>query len=402
MKKFFRSIALSTIALAVIAGNAMAYQITLDVSGERTQSRNATQGNVKAAYYNPAGLVNLTEGIHVDLGNRFLYLKTTTELASGLESESETWTTLLPNAALVWRTGNGALFLTFDIREGGAGGLWEDADSINVLGSLSTPAFNSTTLSMIEGTTYTFGVTLGGAARLSNMLAISGGVRYLSQTKYQYFEGLLVSNGAAAEFKNTSAYGWQGIAGVMLTPMEGLNLTLQFTTETLKTGETISTTRAGVDTYASYTSWSPAMIAFGAGYTVAPGVEVQLSYNYTLEGSLSYGGVYKYDRANGNGHVFGVGAEYKIMDLLTASFGISYHDDRTHPNNNNDPSDPGFDKFVIGFGAIVTPMQNLNIDFGFSYQIFMEAEGETAGVVVTTHNRDAYVIGLGVSYGLAL
>ena len=397
MKKFFRTIALSTIALAVIAGNAMAYQITLDVSGERTQSRNATQGTTKAAYYNPSGLVNLPEGIHVDLGNRILNLVTTVENTAGQEAISNTWTLMLPNAAAVWRVGAGALFLTFDIREGGAGGSWiDDLEAVNVLNG----TVGNTNITGAEGTTYTYGISFGGAARLNNMLAFTGGVRLLQQNKYNYYEGNFVNFGAIAEYKNTSAYGWQGFLGFMVTPMEGLNITFNYVSETLKTGETASRFRNGSTTYASYTSWSPNMIALGVGYTVAPGVEIQLSYNLTLEGSMSYGGVYKYDRDNGPASVFGLGAEYKLMDLLSVSFGLSYHDDRTHEVRNNDPTDPSMDKVVLGAGVVITPMPGLSIDLGMSYHMYLESTYTTGGVDVFTYNRNAFVMGFAVSYGI--
>ena len=397
MKKLFRSIALSTIALAVIAGNAMAYQITLDVSGERTQSRNATQGNVKAAYYNPAGLVNLPEGIHVDVGNRILYSKTTVENAAGKEAVSETWTTLLPNAAAVWRVGSGALFITFDICEAGGGGSWlNDPEAMGVL-KPATPGLTGS-----EGTAYTFGTTLGGAARLNNMLAIYGGVRYLQETRYTVYEGPSVNNATLAEFENTSAYGWQGVAGIMITPMESINITFHYVSETLKTGEKQSKFRNATETFEPYTSWSPNVIAVGLGYTVTPGVEIQISYNYTIEGSMSYGGQTKYESGNGGTSVYGLGAEYKVMDMLTVSFGMSYLDDSSHPTKMSDPTDPTFDTVIFGAGVVVTPMPGLNIDLGMSYHIFWESNYEVAGADFYTYNRDAFVMGIGVSYAVSL
>jgi long-chain fatty acid transport protein len=410
MKKFFRSIALSTIAIAVIVGNAMAYQLTLDVSGERTQSRNATQGSIKAAYYNPAGLVNLPEGFHVDLGNRILYLKTTTEVSPvGLESESETWTTLLPNAAVAWRIGGGALFLTFDIREGGAGGFWNDVASMNLLGYALNPAgFGMTAgtnslLTLVELSTYTYGVTLGGAFRLADWLAVSGGIRYLQKNSSGYFEGLAVAGGLLYNRLERSAYGYQGILGAMITPMQGLNIALNFTSMTVKTGKTEKEMVTGFDLAAeAVEDWSPAMLAFGVGYTVAQGVEVQLSYNCTFNGESSYAQTFRFDRNNDADHAFGLGTEYKLMDLLTVSFGLSYHITGTSESQNIDPTDPSFDKMVIGAGAVISPMEGLQIDLGLSYQIFFEADGTNNAMApaVMTHNRDAFVMGLGIAYSL--
>jgi len=406
MKKFFRSIALSTIALAVIVGNAMAYQLTLDVSGERTQSRNATQGKIQAAYYNPAGLVNLAEGFHVDLGNRILYLKTENSIDANaiasigaMEATSETWTTLLPNAAAAWRMGAGALFLTFDIREGGAGGYWNDAGSCDLIGfALTTNQLMGTTglIRQIQLTTYTYGVTIGGSFRLADWIAVSGGVRYLQKQATGYFEGFAVAAGQLYQRLAQNSYGWQGVAGLMITPMQGLNIALNFTTMTVKTGKEKKYLSGHIRLAdATVSDWSPAMLAVGIGYTVAEGVEVQLSYNCTFEGESSYNQNFRFDRANDASHAIGLGTEYKLMDMLTASFGLSYHIDGRSKAQNLNPTDPAFDKLVIGAGLVLSPMQGLAIDLGMSYQIFFESEGNSRnvglGFVNMTHNRDAVV-----------
>lgn len=407
MKKLFGSIALTIVAVVMVASGAMAYQATLNVTGERMQSTNATVGTVQAAYYNPAGLVTLAEGFYIDLGNRILGLNKTAETDGGIESESETWTFLLPNAAFVWRVGNGALFVNFGIFDGGAGGSWDDADSMTVLSG------NSVLLSSIEGTSYTYGVTLGGSAKLNDMLSFSGAVRYLQYSSVTEYEGAGVTGLGLPESTTSSAYGWQGVFGIMLTPMQGLNVTVQYTTETVLTGKKESELANGMDiTTSSVTEWKPNMLQFGIGYEVAQGVEIQLSYNLTLDGESFFaynersGG--KYDDPS---HMIGIGAQYRLMDLLAFSFGMSYHIDGTAPSNGRgDPTNPQLDKLAIGAGVVITPMQNLNIEASISYSFYFEDEGrytlQMSGMSIPlgnrTTNQNALVFGLGVSYGLSM
>lgn len=447
MKKFFGSIALSTIALVVIAGNAMAYQYTLDTSGERTQSRAALAGNVKAAYYNPAGLVNLKDGVHVDLGTRMVFVNKTTDFENfdaatnaaiqinGKSLESSTVSYAVPNAAVVFKSGSGALYATLDIREGGGGGHWELEDSdglrgavaaivlgggngnIGALNNLQVVQNFQTYLDDLEFSSYTFGITFGGAFRLNEMIAVSGGVRYLHQIKSLdagYNSGV---SSAMPDSATMWASGWQGVMGIMFTPMAGLNIAINYMTETYKMGEWEVKNRDGstytttdlLDTDAlSSNDWSPAMLTFGVGYEVAQGVGIMLSYNLTLDGEWIIDGTAKYKRANDASHVIGLGTEYKLMDMVAVSFGMSYRITATSSAQNNDYTDPGFNALVFGVGAVITPMQNLDIDLAFSYVYCFESEfnGRSAtnptALTQMTHNQNAIFIGLGVSYGLEM
>lgn len=422
MKKFLVVLGVLVCAFALVSGDVFAFQEAFSVSGHRTQSRNATVGTIDAAYYNPAGLTKLQDGLFLDLGNRVLGLTTKTEVAKSpftalggynTESKSSTVTYLLPNAAVAYKTGKAAVFYTFDIREGGAGGKWSGADDMHVVGTplvakmgnpttgftpwnlpADTLVFNGVVNSLdnIEMTTYTFGHTLGGAYDLTDKIAISGGLRYLKKT-----------SDAKVEFKNGSEMkmllnyeGYAGFVGLLVSPIEGLNLSAQYQGRSTKLGTTEDANKA--------TSISPSVLYLGAGYKVMPELEVQFSYTceFTKAWKKDWNRDWPYDDRSKNKQVFGLGAEYTVMPALIASAGVAYKTNDTSVEKNYDPTDPSFNEIDFGLGAVYKVMPNLSVEIGAAYNYYLESKGKstdpTKYLGEYTHNRNAWVVGLGVSY----
>lgn len=425
MKKFFSVMAIC-LAVAMVASTAFAYQEAFDIAGHRTQSRNAANGTIDAAYYNPAGLVAMQDGLYIDLGNRVLGLTTKSELVGlaqlgklaagkGTKVESSTITWLLPNAALVYKQGNGAVFYTFDIREGGAGGTWDKAESISVLTD-QTIAAATLGFKKIEASTYTLGHTLGASAKLNDMLTISGGLRYLtkySTLKYDLLaaKATFLANGYQDEYK-FSWVGYTGFFGVMLTPVKELNVAIQYQGRTMKLANSVDFKHPiDPDVEQDTESLSPSILLVGVGYKLTPELEVMLSYNreftkgklvagnYALGNELNY-----YDRYNTDKQVFGLGVEYKVNQALLVSAGVSYKLTETNEKNNTDPTNPGFNEYDLGAGLKYAVMPNLDVQFGAAYNIYEESKGKSNAIIPGTwvdiikHNRSAWVVGLGVTY----
>jgi long-subunit fatty acid transport protein len=395
MKKFLVVLGVCLFAFAFVAGDLLAYQEAFNIAGHRTQSRNAASGTIDAAYYNPAGLVALKEGLYVDLGNRILSLTTNSEIpAAGLESESSTITYLLPNLALVYKTGSGALFGTMDIREGGAGGVWDDPESLTLVGTIIggvNPALggNIAASDKLEMSTYTFGYTLGGAFAVNDMVKFAGGLRYFRKISDAETTGAPAIAGGDLTF-HSSLDGYGGFVGLMVSPITELNVSVQYQGKVMKYGRD--------DLSGNEPSISPSILLLGVSYKVLPELEVMFSYNreFTAEQEKP-AGVFWFDEKNKDKQVFGLGAEYRVNDMILASAGASYKMTATADENNSNPLDPGFNELDLGLGAVITVMPGLNVEVGAAYNIYQEAENDGVPTVIK-HNRDAWVVGFGVNY----
>lgn len=391
MKKFLVVLGVCLFAFAFVAGDLLAYQEALNISGHRTQSRNAASGTIDAAYYNPAGLVDMKEGLYIDLGNRVLGLTTESDMTAlgAAESESSTITYLLPNAALVYRAGAGAVFYTMDIREGGAGGTWDDADGItNIQGTLIAAGIpGAAVVGMTEwvATTYTFGHTLGGTFAINDMFTFAGGMRY-----FKKIQDIEITGSALDGEYHSSWEGYTGFVGIMAKPIKELNISVQYQGKSAKYGKNSFPTQEGD------LSISPSILLLGVSYKVMPELEVMFSYNreFTAEEEKP-AGEFWFDDKDTDKQVFGLGAEYRVNEMILASAGVSYKLTGTADENNSDMFDPAFDEIDFGLGAVITVMPGLNIEAGAAYNLYMESENATGTII---HNRSAWVVGLGVSY----
>ena len=81
----------------------------------RTGARNAATDAPDAAVYNPAGLINLENGIHISIGNQSLFRNPTHEYDMGLgegpkkySQKGADW--LLPNIYGTWKKKNIAVY----------------------------------------------------------------------------------------------------------------------------------------------------------------------------------------------------------------------------------------------------------------------------------------------------
>jgi long-subunit fatty acid transport protein len=405
MKKCLVVLSVIVFALAFVASDLMAYQESFDSAGHRTQSRNAANGTIDAAYYNPTGLLAMKDGLFVDVGNRILSLTTKTKIntnlgvtPSGHETESSTMSYLLPNLALVYKAGKAAAFYTLDIRGGGAGGEWSGKDA-QALAALMGAGASAQYFTKIEGTTYTLGHTLGGSFALTDMVSLSAGLRYF-QYQSEMTKTIVSPAGKTTIESETTMDGYAPFIGVQVAAMQGLNISLQFQGRSFLIGEEVTSTTGAPTTESEDVTVQPSVLYFGAGYTVMPGLEVMLSYTREFTAEHSYGNEYLWDKGDSDKQVFGLGAEYTVAPGILVSAGLAYKLTGTAAENNNYPPDPSFNEIDLGFGGVYTAMPGLNFQLAFAYNIYSESEYKPTGAptAVMKHNRSAWVIGLGVSY----
>ena len=131
MKKTMKFLQINTLALllAVFTAGNVNGQIdnlaNLSPDYVRTGARNAATDAADAAVYNPAGLNQLEEGIHLSIGNQSLFRKPSHEYDLGLGEGRKKYTQdgadwLLPNIYAAWRKKNLAVYGGYYISGGGA------------------------------------------------------------------------------------------------------------------------------------------------------------------------------------------------------------------------------------------------------------------------------------------
>jgi len=413
MKKL--NVLLMALAITLAFGvSAFAYQYNLTPSSERLQSNYAASGTVDAAYYNPAGLTQLKDGLYIDLGSRTLYLTKTTKglgvtgASGGSDSkvESKQWSPAIPNLAVAYKTEKGAFFYTLAVQDGGAGGSWDlgtGAESICVGLFAGTPLAGYDDFGRkVDASVFYLGHTIGGAYKLNDMISVGAGFRVLQKIQTAEIKLTNPGDGTTKMDFEYSEWGYTPLLGIMATPMDGLNIALQYQPGLTLEGTTIMKINGGGaaagTTKSKSTTYKPAYLALGIGYTVMEGLDVSCSYIFEFSGAIHQDNVIIEQGHAKDTHKIGIGAQYQIMPLLAVSVGTMFQTSDTADKYNQDYSNAAFNQLNVGGGVVITPLEGLNVEVTVSDQIYFESKYKTGGTLLMTHNQNALLFGIGVNY----
>ncbi len=398
----------------------------------RTLNQNATTG-VTAAYFNPAGLVFLPDGIHISISNQSIF-QTKTSATTDARYRNEEWegtvtAIAFPNIYVAYKTGNMAFAGGFVPIGGGGGAVYDDglpyfesslASAVGIPAQYVSDQYpaeagNITGYSMdaeFEGTSVYYGFQGVGAYKISDMISVGLGVRYImaKNTYVGALENMAFSSqnvpvlpaGAAVEVdaeRTGSAMSF--ILSAHLTPMEGAALSLRYETSAPLELENATTTDGSglFPDKAKTKSSMPAMLAIGVGYAVSPALTVQGSFNYYMNTSVDWVDEIVDDIETGNaemelsgltlageeitiddflenGFEVGVGAEYTLSDKLTASAGFLMAKAGKLEIYNNS-LDFSLDSNTLGggIGYMISPTMQLNV--GCAITMYSDGDNES-------------------------
>ncbi len=372
------------LALAVLVSVPLAFSAIITNTNQsvgyfRLLARNASL-DIDAVYYNPAGLVKLQDGFHLALHNQSIWQdKTITNDFPLLNSGQYVGTVRVPfypDFYAVYKSGPLALSFGFGPNGGGgtanyATGLPEFETGISglptMLSLMGLPTTKySADINFKGGSTY-LGFQVNASYALSDMFSVAAGVRYISaKNTYtgaianvmvnpnmpayglsgamipaaQLF-AMLGQSGYAALFANKAVdveqtgTGITPLFGLMVTPVDGLVLTLRYEFNT-KLELTNTTTQD--DTKALYPPNGlfpdgaktrndiPAILALGGSYAIIPELRAHVSYTLTFDKNANWDGREKLVDSNAYDLAFGL--EFDLTNSLTLSAGYmktSYH-----------------------------------------------------------------------------
>lgn len=364
----------------------------------RLANRNAATDAADIVIYNPAGLVSLSDGFHLNVSNQTLVRRPehtftdplTLETVS-FEQDSPDW--FVPNVyaaytqdrwsafAGVYIPGNGA---SLDYPDGsittrriGAGVLQQvNQEFLDAVGQVGYTAIAGES---IEASSLYLTGTIGGAYRISDFVSIAAGVRYIRAEND--IEGeLTITGGALGEATpdmplvvdvEQSADGWGGVFGIQVVPIEELVLALRYESRvSLNFKDDVNGSDNISDAAGLFTDGGrnrrdfPAMIGFGASYRITPELRGEADFNWFFQEAADWGrsdtGEDISDMA-GDVWSWGLSAAYQVTPEFEVGGGFLYTDHRW------DDID-GY--FLNATGAIETLYSdNWNLSTGIGYRI---------------------------------
>lgn len=406
----------------------------------RTFSRNATLKGADAVSYNPAATAFFEKGMYVQVSNQIL-LKTyenKNELGALDDTtyKSDEPTYLLPNIYYIYAEEKWAAFAAFTIPAGGGKivfdkgipFIWQYGQQLAKEITTNPDAYAIISDADFEAESLYMAGTFGGAYAVNKMISVSlaGRVIYAKRSYKGSADMDFYVPGPALAASDTfeldaaeKALGFGAIVGVDWKATRELNVGFRFETPTVLDfetelsgdkgfgGNTLPVSNVFVDGEKRRRDL-PAVIGLGLSYTKDK-LTASLSWQGYLIGlsdqeddgdaspTFFYSDGYD-DDYDSLGWEAGLGVEYSVMpDFITASIGYLYSSVGGNEDVYND-FNVSLDAHSIGLGAVITPMENLDVTVAAGRTIYTEGKQKVSGSTVAKFNKDIWVFAFGAEY----
>jgi long-chain fatty acid transport protein len=367
----------------------------------RTPARNAAIDASDIVIYNPAGLVRLNNGFHINVGNQSLMRKPSHSYDLGLGSGKQTFTqegadAFLPNLYLTYKKDQWAFFSGIYIAGGGAtanypkGSINTDLIGLQVL-TASQGAYASVEKQNLKASSMYLTSTLGTSYALNDQLSVAVAGRFIgatNKTQANLTFGQSPYGLADATYSlnmQEKAEGFGGVLSMMVRPSQRFNFTvryetpvqLNFETKTLQDdfGVSIDKSKNRRDL--------PGTLAFGSAFSVNKLIKLYGDVNYYFQKNANWSNSTlatngnPYAKMAGDAISYNIATTFQTSSKLILSIGGGYTDFLYSDQNG----------YFTKTGAFETvPTDNININTGFSYR-FNSAISGTVGYMHTFYKE---------------
>ncbi len=386
----------------------------------RANARNAALDGADIVNYNPAGLVKMSDGIHISLNNQTLFRKPQHTFNVGFGEQTfkqDGADPFLPALYAAYKKDKWAVSSGVYITGGGASADYPDG-SINItlmgVSQFSTPGYNSLKDQSLKASSYYIAIPANFSYAVNDKISFSLGGRYIIAKNHTKAGLTLVDNiyglqdyPISVDYEK-NAKGFGGIVGFNYKPNEKLNLAIHYETKVKLEFEadnnkgTIALEPDGKKSDRDL----PAVLYTGASYKFTDKFTAAIDFNYYFQknadwDTLSTGS--KAAKAAGNCYHVALGTYYQILPKLQLSAGCKYiHFD--YSNQELYYTQMGvyesvkYDNFNIGLGAGYNVTENIQIDLGVGRTFWKDKTikyGSSAGVPVDIKNS-SYVLAFGL------
>lgn len=361
----------------------------------RMSNRNAATDAADIVVYNPAGLVSMSDGFHLNLSNQMMFRKPSHSfddpLGTGrLSYEQDSPDLFVPNLYASYKKGLWSVFGGVYM-PGSAGAIDYPDGSITTreLGAASllgqtTTDYQGMTSEHLKGTSLYLATSLGGAYKVSEKISVAAGIRNISVSN-SIKGGLTLTGGTNPDYPlnvhvDQEDNGWGGILGVQVRPDDRLNLALHYESPVkldIKTDVKHDDTGLYVDGEKNRRDF-PGMIGMGASYQFTEKFRGELDANYWFQNAANWGKASDgRDISNLAGDCWSIGVTgvYQITPELDVSAGTLYtlfrwNDIDAYYSDNLGSYEVQYSNNVnlaAGFGYKIIPALKLNCGLNYTW-----------------------------------
>jgi long-chain fatty acid transport protein len=409
----------------------------------RLLARNAST-DIDAVYYNPAGLVKLSDGFHLSISNQFINQDKTVISGFPLLNSStyvgEVRVPFYPNIYAVYKKGPWAFSFGFGPNAGGGSAKYATglpsfeipySELPLVFSLMGLPTSKYSVDINFEGESIYYGFQANVSYAFADWISGAVGFRYIyAHNAYTgAIQNVMLNPGlgpliSAPAFFNSigqpglaalvgnrtvdatqSGSGFTPILGLNLAPVEGLNIGIHYEFETsLELTNKVTKDETGTFVDGEKTNADiPAIFAIGASYAILPQLRAHVSYNLYFDRDAIFGDATN-NRASyvtTNSNEFACGLEFDPVQWLTLSAGYLITTYDLNPSYQED-RDFALSANTVGFGAQLRVLPRLTIDLGAILVDYKDASKDINyglfGIRTEKYQETTFAFGLGLGY----
>jgi long-chain fatty acid transport protein len=392
-------------------------------------SRNAAISGADIAAYNPAGIMQMENGMYVELDTQILSLDYDHNIGGQSYGISEI--PIVPSLFAIYKQDKWAAYGTFTINGGGGKVEYENgnivtktignAAAIGAFGAYGLPAGGtlSDEFAGVESIYYT--LTAGGSYAFNDMFSVSAGARYVTTIKDVDIHGVYNIGGGAVPILGKyeqDASGVGGVLGMNIRPNENVNIALRYETKVTldwstdidsasmgTIGQVILGANGKVDGQDEARDL-PAVLAIGLVWNITPELFISPSYTLYFESDADWGAVQN-SKTNSNSYDLAISAGYSFNDKLSATIGYMYTDIGLSPDDYSltEQMSPPLDCHTFALGAKYKLNEKITLTTGLMGNFYVSESAQATyaapGVVLSPaveYEKTNYVVAFGLEY----
>jgi len=393
----------------------------------RTLGRNAATDYADIAVYNPAGIMQMADGLYGKLDVMY-FGKDYSNDVPGFGTLDQDEPSIIPGVFTIYKRDRWAGFFAFTVPAGGGELDYKDGNARTIqLASGVADAYNARLplpfaydqidpgeIEVKQSTV--LGFTVGVSYALSDAWSVAVGARHSRGVRE--FDGkatisatnpLDLGSGQLNPTQTLSlnleeeADGWAGILGVNFTPNDKFSTALTFISNTkmdydmdvnrdttLLDGSSLAE-EIGFPDGSNRRIDIPATLGFGASYRFLPELKVDLNYTYYFE---KYATIDTYDN-EGDSWDLALSGEYTFSPRWKASLGIMRTEINVSDNQQiSEPEEPKLDANSVAAGLVWSPIPDLAFTLGGLYAMYDEVKDDNG----IEYDKTVWNASFGVQY----
>lgn len=393
-----------------------------------SNTRNAATDGADIVNYNPAGVVRLSDGIHINLSNQTMIRKPehTFNLGAGNQTYGQDGIDpFLPNLYFAYKKNNWSAASGVYISGGGATANYpEGSINTNLLGYQLLSYVNKMTGAQyraiadqnLKASSFYLTVPLQFAYAVNDKLSFALGGKYIKGIN-STSAGMTLGNSAlgagntdfTVDYKE-NATGFGGVIGAFYQPTEKLALSIHYETKVKLEFEAkdnkgnYSISADGVKNKRDL----PAVLCTGASYKLTSRLTAAADFNYYFQKNADWGtitsitGTSEASKAAGDCYTAGIGFSYEATPALQLNAGCKYtcfmYDDKElYYTKMGLYEVVKYNNLNLGLGAAYRINKSLQVDLGAGRTFWKDSSIKSlnAGIPVSIQDK-GYVIAVGV------